>query len=204
MLVTHIEPVTKTKYKVFIEEQFAFVLYKGELSRYQIRENQEISEEIYHTIKKEVVLKRARLRAMHLLKDMDRTEGQLREKLKQNGYPEDIIEQAVAYVKSFGYINDENYAQRFVENKKKSKSKKQIYALLYQKGLARDIIEQAMEQCYGTEDSAEAIAEILRKKRYCPDTATTEETQKICAYLMRKGFPYEAIRQVIQVSGWNA
>ena len=36
MYVTKIEPVTKTKYKVFIDGQFAFVLYKGELSRYHI------------------------------------------------------------------------------------------------------------------------------------------------------------------------
>ena len=30
MRITRIEPVTKTKYRVSVDEQFAFVIYKGE------------------------------------------------------------------------------------------------------------------------------------------------------------------------------
>ena len=44
----------------------------------------------------------------------------------------------------------------------------------------------------------------MRKKHFSPDTASDEEKQKMYAYLMRKGFRYEDVRQVIQVSGWNA
>ena len=36
MVVTKIEAVTKTRFKVYIDEKFAFVLYKGELSRYHV------------------------------------------------------------------------------------------------------------------------------------------------------------------------
>ena len=95
MYVTKIEPVTKTKYKVFIDGQFAFVLYKGELSRYHIAQDTEVDERLVSQILSEIVLKRAKLRAMHLLTDMDRTESQLRTKLKQGLYPDDIIEQAM-------------------------------------------------------------------------------------------------------------
>ena len=121
MYVTKIEPVTKTKYKVFIDGQFAFVLYKGELSRYHIAQDTEVDERLVSQILSEIVLKRAKLRAMHLLTDMDRTESQLRTKLKQGLYPDDIIEQAMAYVKSFGYVEDENYARRFVLSRQNSK-----------------------------------------------------------------------------------
>ena len=70
MVVTKVEAVTKTKYKVYIDGQFAFILYKGELSRFHIAEDQELSQEIYEKIRTEVILKRAKLRAMHLLNDM--------------------------------------------------------------------------------------------------------------------------------------
>ena len=90
MKVTKIESVTKTKFKVYVDDQFAFVLYKGELSRYRIVAEQEITREIFQKIKEEVILKRAKLRALHLLNDMDRTESQLRTKLKQGLYPEEI------------------------------------------------------------------------------------------------------------------
>ena len=42
MIVTKIEDVAKTRFKVYIDEQFAFVLYKGELSRYRIAVGREI------------------------------------------------------------------------------------------------------------------------------------------------------------------
>ena len=41
MTVTKTEAVTKTRYKVYIDGQFAFVLYKGELSRYHVKEGAE-------------------------------------------------------------------------------------------------------------------------------------------------------------------
>ena len=66
------------------------------------------------------------------------------------------------------------------------------------------MIEEAFEECYDREDSKSAIEELMRKKRYSPETATEKEKQKMYGYLMRKGFAYEDVRQVIQVSGWNA
>ena len=203
MTVTQIETISKAKYRIFLDNKFAFVLYKGELSHYHIKEGAKIEEQTYLEIQ-QVIVKRAKLRAMHLLNDMDRTEGQLREKLKANQYTEEIIDEALCYVKSFGYINDSNYARRFINNRKEKKSKKEIYALLCNKGLSKELITEAMEECYDTEDSKNAIIELLRKKKYDPETVTEKEKQKIVAFLIRKGFSYHDIRQVVQVSEWNA
>ena len=204
MLVTRIESVTKTKFKVYIEEQFAFVLYKGELSRYKICEGVSLSQETIDSIKSEVLLKRAKLRALHLLNAMDRTEEQLRTKLKQNMYPEDVIEKAIQYVKAFGYVEDQGYAQRFIRNRQGAKSKKELYIALMQKGVAREEIEAAMEACYEEVDETEAIRRILEKKRFSPDESSDVEKKKIFDYLLRKGFRSDDIRQVIQVYSWDA
>ena len=204
MKVTKIESVTKTKFKVYVEEQFAFVLYKSELSRYRIVTDEEITEDTFQKIKKEVILKRAKLRALHLLNNMDRTEAQLRTKLKQGLYTEDIIEQTIEYVKSFGYIGDASYARRYIQSRQKNKSKKEIYVELCKKGVAKEEIDSAMEECYENHGEEEAIRTLLRKKKYNLEQATEAETQKIYGYLARKGFSYDQIRQVIQVSDWNA
>lgn len=204
MEVTQIEAVTKTRYKVYVDGQFAFVLYKGELSRYRIKVGEQISYDVYLEIKEEIVLKRAKLRAMHLLNDMDRTEAQLREKLETGGFTEDIVDRVMDYVKSFGYINDREYTRRFVEGRKDRKSRKEIYALLCRKGLDQTLVREVMEETLEPEDACHAIEELMRKKRYCPGTATEKEKQKMIGYLMRKGFRYEDIRQLIQVSGGNA
>ena len=62
MTVTKIEELTKAKSKVELDGEFAFVLYKKELSRFGIREDEELPEETYQQIRKDVILKRAKLR----------------------------------------------------------------------------------------------------------------------------------------------
>lgn len=197
MTVSKIEPLSKSRYKVFIEGQFAFTLYKGELSRYHIAEDNRIDEEVYDILRK-LVIKRAKLRAMHLLSDMGRTESQLCTKLKQGGYPDEAVEEAIRYVKSFGYINDAEYVRSFIDSRKEKKSKKEIYAALKQKGVDSDIIEQVFEEMdYGEEDSRQAIEALMRKRNYNPDSADLKEKQKLMGYLMRKGFRYEDVNSVL-------
>lgn len=204
MVVTKLQPVGKTRFKVFIEEQFAFELYKGELSRYRITEGSAILEETVSKINQEIIAKRVKLRAMHLLNTMDRTEADLRSKLERGGYTADMIELALGYVKSFGYIDDEKYAKRFAESKKDSKSKLEIRSALTRKGIKKEYIEHALQECMGEEDEREAILRAMRKKGYTPEEKNPEKKQKMMGYLMRKGFRYESIRQVIQVSDWDA
>lgn len=204
MTVTKLEPVTKTKYKVFLDEEFAFVLYKGELSRYGIREGEQIDDEVRRRVMDEVVLKRAKLRAMHLLEDMDRTEAGLLEKLRQGLYPEEAIEAALKYVKSFGYIDDYRYAKRFIESRQQTKSRREIYAQLLSKGVSSGQIDLAFEECSSPDSERDAILQVFRKKRVDPAHATEEELHKIYGYLSRKGFRYDDIRQVIQNYNENA
>ncbi len=207
MTVTKVEPVTKTKYKVYLDGEFAFVLYKGELSRFGIREGGEVPEGTVEKIRAEVILKRAKLRAMHLLEDMDRTEAALREKLRQGLYPADAVEGAVQYVKSFGYVDDARYAENFVRSRQGSKSRKEIQALLLGRGVAAEQIEAAFETCYSETDGdgeQEAIRRILKKKRFSPEDRDERELQKIYGYLARKGFRYDTVRQVIQNYNDNA
>lgn len=203
MKVTKLEPVAKTKYKVYLDEQFAFVLYKGELSRYRIREEGELSQQTAEQIKTEVLLKRAKLRAMHLLNQMDRTKEQLRQKLKRDFYPDEIVEAALQYVEAFGYIGDADYARRYISGRQDSKSILEIKMALLQKGVSKRIVEQALDECYKEQEEATTIRRILEKKHFCPDTATDVEKKRMQDYLLRKGFRYEDVRQVIQVSFWN-
>ena len=95
MIVTEIKPVTRQKFQIELDGQPAFVLYKGELSRYHIQKDEELPEEIYEELVGQVLTKRAKLRAMHLLEKMDRTRAELKKKLEQSGYPTKAVEEAL-------------------------------------------------------------------------------------------------------------
>ena len=67
MTVTRIEELSRSRCKIYLEDSFAFVLYKGELRLFGVREQEELSEESYREIMQEVLPKRATLRCMNLL-----------------------------------------------------------------------------------------------------------------------------------------
>lgn len=198
MIVTNVESLTKTKFIVEVDGKFAFVLYKGELKRFGVTQGVELSEKIYQQIRTEIVLKRAKLRAMHLLTDTARSEKGLREKLRQGHYPEDIIEQAMDYVRSFGYLDDRKYAESFVLSRKESKSRKEIYAALLQKGVSAEQIQEVLDEVYAEEGEQEVIRKLILKKHVNVLQANEEELHKLYGYLARKGFRYEEIRKAIE------
>ncbi|MDE6738359.1 MAG: regulatory protein RecX, partial [Lachnospiraceae bacterium] len=103
MLVTQISEMSKSRCRVYLDGQFAFVLYKGELRRFQIKVDHELPEESYREIMTEILPKRAKLRSMNLLQSRDYTRRQLADKLEQGDYPQECIEEAIAYVESYGY-----------------------------------------------------------------------------------------------------
>lgn len=148
--------------------------------------------------------KQAKKKALRLLEIMDRTESGLRQKLKENGFSQEDIDSAVAYVASFGYLNDERYAQQYLLSHMNRKSKKELRMAMYQKGLTRELVDTIFEVYYDDTSECESIGKIAQKKGYDPACASDKEKKKIFDYLMRKGYSYENVRQVLQVSSWNA
>lgn len=197
MTVTKITEISKSRMQVVIDEEFAFVLYKGELRLYRLKEGEEISEEAYREITETLLPKRAKLRAMNLLKSRAYTGKQLADKLRAGGYPEEIIKEAVDYVSSYGYLDDRIYAADYIDYNKESKSRQKIFNSLVTKGISRDIIEEVWEETAGEAGrdlEQEQIFSWMKKKNFNPSEATYEEKQKFSAFLYRKGFQIDAIR----------
>lgn len=196
MLITAVEQYTKGKFKIYLDGQFAFVLYKGELRRFNIDADNELSEEDYIEIMNEIILKRAKRRTLYLLKDMSRTEQQIRNKLNEGYYPKDIIESAIAYAKSFNYINDELYAKNYIEYKAKAKSRRAIISELSQRGVSKEIIAKVYEEAEPNEE--EAIIKAVKKRRIDLNSADKAEMNKLYMFLNRKGFRYDDIERAIR------
>ncbi|MFR7444393.1 MAG: regulatory protein RecX [Sellimonas intestinalis] len=195
-----IEPVTKTRFRIYLDGQFAFVLYKSEAGSCKVKDEEEISDEQVEVILKGIILKRAKQKALSLLQSMDRTKSELRERLLRQDFPEKIADEAVRYVESFGYVDDRRYVESFILSRKGRKSKREIFAELSRKQVDEAIVDEMMERCYDAEDSGEAIRRFLKKRHYDPEQATMEEKQKVYAYLARKGFSYREIKEVMDLA----
>lgn len=202
MTVTAVEEITKTRRRVYLDGRLAFVLYRGELSRYGIAEGAELPEAVYREILDEVLLGRAKRRLIHLLESMDRTELQLRRKLEAGGYPEEIIRRALAYVQERRYQDDERYARHYADSRRADCGRRRLAQELVQRGIDRRTAQEAAEAASGP-DEAEAIRGLLEKKGYDAGTADSREKRRVYAFLLRRGFCPEDVRRAMELSGWE-
>lgn len=200
MMVTQIEECSRYRSRVFIDEEFAFVLYKGELRSFRVRQGEELDEAGYRQIMTELLPRRAKLRAMNLLRSREYTVKQLSDKLREGGYPEKIIEEALSYVAGFHYTDDLRYAVNFILRHESARSRRRIEQDLLGKGIDRSTVENAWrewEEQGGSQDEDEMIKELLTKKRFDPETAQMKERQRMYGFLMRKGFSQEAVHRAL-------
>ena len=202
MEITKIQALTKQKYRIFLDGESAFTVYKGELSRYHLEEGAVLPPEVYEELVNGVLKKRATLRAMHILERTDKTEAQLRKKLEESEYPKEAVESAIAYVTSYGYLDDRRYAKHYIEWKKKGKGKARLKMELAQKGISREIIEEVLESTdFG--ETREMIRQIILKKRKTNIPMNEKEKQRLYGFLMRKGFSSSDILAVMREEEWR-
>lgn len=190
MSIKDMMTIDKKRQKIILEDGICFCLYKGEIKRLELEPNTEMTEEKCQKVE-EILQKRARERAMHLLKDMDKTEYEISEKLRMGFYPKEIIENTIAYLKSYHYIDDYRFALQYTQQKKSKLSYRQLVQKLTQKGISKEILNQILDE--KEDGELEALDKLLRRKNIDFSVISREEKQKLYTYFIRRGFSYENI-----------
>lgn len=202
--------LNKKRYKILLEgtSNLTIALYPSEVRRFGIKEGTFISEEHYAQIE-DILYKRGKERALYYLKDSDKTSYQMKTKLKAGFYPDEIIDRILAFLIKYGYIDDYQYAKRFISYNISKKSILKIKESLYVKGVGKDIVDDALESiyednslanCFDYEGNDNPQRVIIRKyisKKIKADMDNQYEG-KIIMSLLRKGFMYEDIVNVLQ------
>lgn len=196
--VVSVVPQDKKKLKICLDNGDSFILYKGEAAKLSLFEKEVFDDAKYQQIMTDILGKRATKRAMHLLEQQERTEKQLRDKLAQGGYPEQCINQAIDYVKSYHYVDDYRYATVYIRYHQEKESRQKLTQKLMMRGISRELIQQALEEEFVADECAQ-IKELLRKRRYDPDNADEATRRKTAQFLMRKGFKSRDIFRVMRM-----
>lgn len=207
MKVTAFEKLSASRSKVYIDGEFAFVLYKGELRSYHLCVGEEIAREDYDEIMEQVLPKRAKLRAMNLLTKREYTERQLCDRLKAGYYPQKVIEEALAYVAGFRYTDDLRYACDYIAGHEDTRSRRRIEQDLLGKGIDRATLDRAWakwEEQGGRQDEDAMIQTLLKKRGYDVEKAEMKERQKTYSFLVRKGFSGDAVRKALKTGDIDA
>lgn len=202
-LVTEIADIDKKRCKIYINQEFAFVLYKRELLQYQISEDKEIDSSTYNEIVQDLLVKRAKKRCLYLLQKRPYTEQKLREKLREGFYPPEIEETAIEYVKSFHYVDDYEFACQYIFYHKDSETRRKMEEKLMVKGVAKDTLRQAFEDTYDDlqqqEQELKQAQLLLQKKKFDVQNSDKKEKRRIYAFLVRKGFGTSVIQKAMSL-----
>ncbi len=141
--------------------------------------------------------KKATEKAMSLLSYQDRTKKELVDRLYRAGFSEKASEEAIEYAEHYGYINDRRYVETYIMFQQGKRSRKEISYKLAEKGISRDLIRQVFEETEyeGEETAIERLIQKKLKGRFVRELSF-EEKRKIMAYLGRKGYDLNCVKNV--------
>jgi regulatory protein len=125
--------------------------------------------------------------ALNLISKSVKTEKEVSDKLIKKGYLKEIVEEVIEKVKSYGFIDDKNYAERYVSTYKNVKGKRLIALELKKKGVSEKDYKEILDETDSQQETAYNLA-----VKYLKNKAIDEKTIRKCYnYLLSRGFSYD-------------
>jgi regulatory protein len=136
-------------------------------------------------------------RALKYLSLRARSAKEISDYLRKKEYSEENISDALKRLIELKFINDDNFARGFTENRqRKGKSKKAIEFELKLKGITKDITQDVLH--YSQSDYKTAM-EYITKRLHQFDRYEPEDRQKkIIGRLRTRGYDWETISKVLR------
>lgn len=129
--------------------------------------------------------------AMTYLGFKARTARQMEQYLQKKQHDEHTIACVMEKLTEYGLVDDEQYAQRYVETHKGADGKFLLRQKLARQGLDRDCIDEALGGV--TFDQQVEAARALLEKKLRSDSRE-DALRRAMQAALRRGFPYDAVR----------
>jgi regulatory protein len=199
--ITAIEPQEKNheRVSVFVEGKFALGLFADVAAFLGLRVGQEMTTERLTEVAQAETVRRAMESAGKLLGFRARSEREIRDRLTQKGYEPEVVEETITRLTRLGYLNDADFASRWVESRGKTRGSRALSHELRQKGVAPDIAAETLAESRDSHtEYATARAAAVRKVGEQPPDQSREAQTRLAAFLQRRGFGWDAIRPVLR------
>ena len=138
--------------------------------------------------------KTAQQRALELLDRRDYSCAELIKKLLEKGESPEDAENAVSYLASLGFVDDQRYASLVVRQYAgKGYGARRVRMELMRRGLSREIIDEALGEMPAQDDTLDRL--LAQKLRGGFDRA---DVKKATDALVRKGYGYDEISAALR------
>ena len=139
-------------------------------------------------------------RALNYLEKRDRTEKEISEKLAGGGFSESVIALTLTRLREAGYVNDKDYAVRYMEAlTRKGRGKLRISAEMRRKGLPDELVKNTLEDEGLASGELERAKEEARKAwgSILDKTDKRKAMAKVNRRLVTLGYTYDVIGEAV-------
>ncbi|MBU1098904.1 MAG: recombination regulator RecX [Bacteroidetes bacterium] len=199
-----IAKITRRGRKVLInfeDESRVYISYEMAV-KHGLRSGDELTEIVFNTLLRDDSLFKIRSSAFRSLARRLHTKMELRDKLIQKEYQEELVALVLNDLEEKGYLDDLLFAEKYIEEKslRKGLSKSKIKLELVRKGINKTVAEEYLKLYYPGEIYLEnAIKHVQKKKKMLSRKTITDQQmmQKIYQSLQYKGYDSGVIFKAI-------
>jgi regulatory protein len=138
-------------------------------------------------------------RAFRFLSYRPRSEAEVRIKLTQSGFSQEVVAATLEKLHSLNFLNDEAFARGWAQGRAEGRGygPLRIERELRQKGVANNLIRQVVDETYGREEGKETARELLEKRYRDKDLADTKILRRAIGFLKRRGYRDSVIAEIV-------
>jgi regulatory protein len=184
---------------IYLDGRFAFGV--PAIVAIPLKVGQILSDSEVEELKRRGGIEKAYNQALHFLSFRPRSRAEVVTYLTKKEVAEQEVEAIVERLERAGFVNDEAFAQFWVENRSRFRPKgpRALRYELRQKGVHDGVIDEALESVDVFEGAYKAAA---KKATQLRQVDSAEFRRKMIDYLARRGFDYEVARDVAE-RHWN-
>lgn len=196
----------KDRVNVFVDGKYSFSLDITQVAELGIKTGAEYTDDELRELENESQFGKLYTRTLEYVLIRPRSQREVRDYLyrktrdtptKQGGVKKgvskELTERVFDRLSAKGYIDDEKFARFWIENRnvRKGTSFRKLKAELAAKGVGSDLADALLGQ--SDRQELDELRKVVAKK-----AAKYDDPQKLMAYLLRQGFRYDDIRQVLE------
>ena len=197
MKISKVEPQKKNRNRcsIFIDGEYRFGLSKNLVLKYDLKEGDEIDEDLIKNVLQEAEKEQIKQRAYKILHYRERSAEELKGRLIKIGFDQNLVNDVIKDFIGDKTLDDERFAKALVHDYTHLKTKGNRFLIqeLRKKGIIQEIIQAAIQG----RDEKNLAKQFFEKKLSHLKKQDPKERQKIIRRLLSRGFTPTVVYEIL-------
>jgi regulatory protein len=188
----------KNRVNVYLDDAFGFGIDLDNFVLLHLKINQELTGKEVEQIVRKAEFQKTLDKLLRFAMVRPRSEKEIRDYFRRKKIHESLHKDLFEKLRHFELVNDAKFAKWWVEQRQafRPKSLRILKQELGIKGIKREVVDEVLGSV--VVDEEKMAKELLKKKAYKWKTLDPREArQKMCQYLVGKGFSWDVIEKVV-------